>query len=270
MFSEAACQWSSCLLRHVETYNLSCAYLGSILPFYLFSPQSPFTFFVSQYIIVICLTHIYSLLRVSSGYWDLFLPSFNVFSSEPSLWDLSQPERDWGHVSLSPQSESVSSPREENGLTLLSFALLTAVVFNQGRRFLLMNQYELTDTLPPSTLSSTSSSSLSLRICECYLTRLICQPPSQLLFFPSTCPSHLIPPFLCSASANRGVCVCVCQAQAKLSRARVHTGAAPFAAQGMAVKVFLFWLFSLMSSPLLLSASHSYLGLAKQHSFRTK
>lgn len=162
--------------------------------------------FVSQYIII-CLTHIYSLLRVSSEFSQLFLPFLQCFSSEPSSWELSQPGRDWEHVSLSPQSESVSSPREENRPTLLSFALLTAVVSNQGRRFLLMNQYELTDTLLSLNPSSTSSSLLSLRICECYLTRLICQPPSQLFPFrqlPQA--TWSLPPDVLPVPA---VCVCV-------------------------------------------------------------
>ena len=124
-----------------------------------------------------------------------------------------------------------------------------------------MNQYELTDTLPSLNLSSASSSPPSFHICECYLTRLICQlPPYPALLFPSACPSHLIPPSCCSASANRAEeestqCVCVWggeseETETKLSRAEVHTGAAPLAARGMAVKVSSSWSSSFLSPPL--------------------
>lgn len=133
----------------------------------------------------------------------------------------------------------------------LSSPLLTAMISNQGRRLLLMNQYELTDTLPSLNLSSPSSSPPSLHICECYLTRLICQPQpfSFRLLAPATWSLPPVFPPVPTELKNCCVSVCVCvfewvgasdETETKLSRAELHTGAALLGARGVAVKVFSF------------------------------
>lgn len=93
----------------------------------------------------------------------------------------------------------------------MSSPFLTAVISNQGRRFSLMNQYELTETLPSANLSSASSYPPSFHICECYLTRLICQPPSPKPTLSVCLPQPPDPSLLlfCHCQESGGDC-CVC------------------------------------------------------------
>lgn len=141
---------------------------------------------------------------------------------------------------------SLHRPLHATSVKCLSISSLTAVPSDQASKILqMMNQYELTDTLPSFNPSSLSSFPSSFRICECYLTGLICQQPSSSRFLSVCLPQPPDPSLLLSHQCQqrwRGCCACLTRRKLKnlemnLSTAKVHTGATLLSAQGMAVKV---------------------------------
>lgn len=128
----------------------------------------------------------------------------------------------------------------------LSIPYLTAVPSDQASKILqMMNQYELTDTLPSLNPSSPSSFPSSICICECYLTGHICQQSSPSCFLSVCLLQPPDPSLLLSHQCQqrwRGCCACLSRREPKnlesnLSTTTVHTGATLLSAQGIAVKV---------------------------------